>query len=156
MQGNPFDGGIANIIIARGASPYWLSAAFFLVDVFCLGIKDVFVEELGAEEFAAAAAALGEVETLSDVEPAYARRLLQEAAAWAGSIGFKPHRDFASVERIFGDVDATACKAEFEFGYEGKPFYVAGDTETLAQVRQRFAHLVERFGEDGFDYMLPT
>lgn len=144
--------GMANVIVAREASPYRLVAAFFLVDLYCLGIKDVFLQEFGAEEFGMYSLVMGSEAPLTPVDPAYARKLLRDAAAWAASIGFKPHRDFVAVEQIFGDVDANACAKTFTFGKDGRPFYVPGPTETRAQIRQRFGHLVNRLGEDGFDY----
>jgi hypothetical protein len=42
----------------------------------------------------------------------YARKLLRGLAAWSQSIGFAPHRDFAAVEPIFGDVNADASDAD--------------------------------------------
>jgi hypothetical protein len=45
-------------------------------------------------------------------------------------IGFAPARDFAVVERLFGDVQAEACDAAFQFGYEGKPLYVGDLSDT--------------------------
>ena len=53
---------------------------------------------------------------LVPIEPSYAGKLLWEVAAWAESIGVAPHRDFAAVERLFGDVSADACDASFQFG----------------------------------------
>ncbi len=155
MHGDPFDGGIASVILARGALPYRLTVAFFLIDVYCLGIKDVFLKGPGVEDFVSGAPAMAETAPLTTVEPAYARKLLRDAAAWAASICFKPHRDFIAVEQIFGNVDSDTCETAFRFGQGGKPFYVSGATETRAQIRQRRAHLTARFGEHGFDYVIP-
>ena len=41
-----FDIGIGNVIVSRKMPNGFIGAAFFLVDVFCLGIKDVFYEAL--------------------------------------------------------------------------------------------------------------
>lgn len=148
------EGGMVNVIIARGVSPSRVSTAFFLVDLYCLGIKDVVFHEFSAEEFAISSMAMSEEAPLTPIDPTYARKLLRDAAAWATAIGFKPHRDFIAVEQIFGDVDADACGETFTFGSEGKPFYIAGPTETRAQIRKRLSHLRDRLGEDGFDYII--
>jgi hypothetical protein len=86
---------------------------------------------------------------LSSVDPAYARKLMRDLVAWSASIGFAPHRDFATVERLFGTVDLNACTTEFEFGQNGKPFYVQGPMDTPPQVRQRLAQVSRASGGSG-------
>ena len=76
---------------------------------------------------------------------------MRDLAAWSQSIGFTPHRDFAVVERLFGDVDLNASDAVFEFGRDGKPLYIPGPRESVVQVRRRIEHLRKKFGDDGFD-----
>src|ERR1700692_1791435 len=48
-----FEIGIGTLILARGATPHHLTFGSFLLDVFCLGIKDVMFESLEGDEFAA-------------------------------------------------------------------------------------------------------
>jgi hypothetical protein len=74
---------------------------------------------------------------LKPVEPAHARKLLHELAAWARSIGFPPHRDYPVVERSFGDVPADAPDVAFRFGCDGKPFYMPGPADPPSIVRNR-------------------
>src|SRR5882757_2230282 len=47
-----FETGIGTLILARGATPHFLAFGSFLLDVFCLGIKDVTFESLERDEFA--------------------------------------------------------------------------------------------------------
>jgi hypothetical protein len=132
-----FDVGIGTLHLARGATPHQLTVGSFLVDPFCLGIKDAFVRSANGEEFAFYIDSMAEDVPLKAVEPSYARKLLRDAAAWAHSKGFAPHRDFAIVEQIFGDVDPAACDVEFRFGRDGEPVYVPGPSEPLWLIRQR-------------------
>jgi hypothetical protein len=88
---------------------------------------------------------------LSCVDPSYARKLLRDVTAWSGSIGFSPHRNFAAVEPLFGDVNAEACDVDFRFGRDGKPLYTPGPFETPAQVRRRLEQLRMRLGDEGFE-----
>jgi hypothetical protein len=130
------------LILARGATSEYLSTGIFLLDTFCLGVKDAAfgrsTDEALAYRFAQMPATLGAV------EPSYARKLLRDLAVWAQSIGFAPARDFAAVERLFGDVNADACEVQFQFGREGKPFYIAGPFDTPAQVHQRFTTIASK------------
>src|SRR5207302_274678 len=88
--------------------------------------------------------------------PSYARKLLREAAAYAASLGLRPHRGFAAVVQLFGDARAEDCTEEFEFGCDGKPRYVVGPSESIVQVARRVGTLTERLGPDGFDFVIPA
>src|ERR1700676_983862 len=48
---NLFEEGIGTVILARGTSPDYLNVGVFLVDVACLGVKNVFFRSLAPEEY---------------------------------------------------------------------------------------------------------
>jgi hypothetical protein len=146
------DDGIGTLLLARGPTPGQLALRSFLLDTFCLVIKDVLFRRLGGDEFAEYCRVMGRASPLAPVDPSYARKLLRDLAAWAHSIGFAPSRDFEVVERVFGDVDASACDVAFAFGQDGKAFYVPGPTESPSLVRRRLEHLRRKLGDDGFGY----
>ena len=79
------------------------------------------------------------------------KQVLRDLAAWSKSIGFAPHRDFAAVEPLFGDVNADACDAVFQFGQDGKPVYIPGPSDSAALTRQRMAQLQKYLGGGGFE-----
>lgn len=145
-----FDSGIGMLVLARGATPRHVEGSWFLIDTFCLGIKDVFFRSMDDETFEMQVGTLGVTSPLRPVDPSYARKLLHDLVVWSQSIGFAPHRDFAAVERIFGDVDASASDAVFQFGREGKPVYIPGPTDTETLIRRRIEHLRKQLGDDGF------
>jgi hypothetical protein len=150
-----FELGIGTMILARGFTADSLSVAIFLVDVHCLGIKDVVFRPVAGEEFEMLVGGSEIGQLSAPVDFSYARKLLRDVAVWAESIGFPPHRDFAVVERLFGDVNTDACDVAFQFGQDGKPFYTPGPSESPSQVRRRMEQLRARFGEEGFDVMAP-
>jgi hypothetical protein len=132
-----FKSGIGTLIIARGATSYNLAVGVFLIDSLSLGVKDTFFRTMGAEAFDDMLATMEETCPINDVDPAYAHKLLRDVTAWAASHGFAPHRDFAALEKLFGDVDADACDATFEFGDEGRVAYISGPGESRAQIAHR-------------------
>ena len=89
---------------------------------------------------------------LVSTSPCDARKLLRDLAAWSQSIGFPPHRDFAAVERIFGEVSADESEADFPFGRDGKPVYIPGPFENATVVRRRVEQLQKHLGDDGFEF----
>jgi hypothetical protein len=115
-----FDVGIGMVVLARGATPYGLTMATFLLDTFGLGVKDVFIRSLSGSEFAKHVEYMTFTSAMDPVEPAYARKLLHDLVAWSRDLGYAPHRDYAKIEAIFGNVNAAACDVEFPFGDDGE------------------------------------
>jgi hypothetical protein len=145
-----FELGMGTLILARGATRIHVEFSSFLLDTFCLGIKDVMFESVDGEVFEDYMEATEAGSPMVDVDPGYARKLLRDLAAWSQSIGFAPHRDFAAVERMFGDVSVDASEAVFRFGRDGKPVYIPGPTDTGPLIQRRIAQLRKVLGDDGF------
>jgi hypothetical protein len=136
-----FNCGMGTVVLARGATPYELTVGGFLIDAWQLGVKDTYFKCISGETFEDLIGRVGA--PMASVDPRFARKLLRDAVAWAASNGIAPHRDFAVVEKLFGDVDANACDATFEFGRDGKPAYIVGPNELPAKIRLRVGALRE-------------
>jgi len=145
-----FEIGIGTLVVARGATHHHVAVGLFLIDVFCLGIKDATFRRLEGDEFELYMDRTDLGAPTISVDPSYARKLLRDVAAWSQSIGFAPHRDFTAVERIFGDVSADASDASFQFGRDGRPVYMPGLMDTAPLIRQRVEQLRKHLGDDGF------
>jgi hypothetical protein len=143
LAGNLNEAGMATLILARGSTPYTLTLGGFLIDAWRLGVKDTFFQTASTESFERLLAGLGDSGPVEEVDPAYARKLLRNVTAWAASNGVAPHRDFAVVEKLFGDVDADASDATFAFGLDGKPAYISGPDDSPAQSRFRLGAIKE-------------
>jgi hypothetical protein len=141
--------GMGMLVLTRGAGRDYMAMSSFLLDTCCLGIKDVMFDRIDGEAFADYIEAVNADSPMLDVDPAYARKLLRDLAAWSQSIGFAPHRDFVAVERIFGDVSADASDAVFRFGRDGKPVYIPGPDDSPHLISQRVEQLRKHLGEDG-------
>ena len=125
------------------------------MDVFCLGVKLAVYEDTDAETYRREIR--GHYETdfeMEEVAPAAARKLVEDALAYARNLGFGPHRDYRLAARVFGGVKAADCRQQFQFGREGKPFYVRGPRETDTQARLIIEHLGRRCGAGNFHYMV--
>ncbi len=147
-----FDIGMGTLVLARSATPHHVALSSFLIDTFCLGIKDVMFESVESEVFEMYMDATDAGSPIVSVDPSYARKLLRDLAAWSQSIGFAPHRDFAAVERMFGDVSADASDAVFLFGRDGKPVYIPGPNDTAPLIQRRIEQLQKYLGDDGFGF----
>jgi len=146
-----FEIGMGTLVLARGFSRDYLTIGSFLLDSYCLGIKNVMFDPISGEKFEDYMEAMGAAEPMIDIDPAAARKLLRDLAGWSQSIGFAPHRDFAAVERMFGDVSADASDAIFQFGRDGKPVYIPGPNDSAYLIQQKVEQLQKQLGDDGFE-----
>jgi hypothetical protein len=154
LQDGLFERGNGTLILARKTGLGSLAVAVFLLDAWCLGVKDTVFLELDISAYDDFVAASEQAAPSVSVEPAYARKLLRELVAYARGIGFEPQSDYAALEALFGDARAEDCEASFTFGCDGKPLYVPGPSDTRQQIRQRIESLRRRLGEDGFDFLI--
>lgn len=154
MPSNLFDIGIGHIILARALPSGRLGCGFFLVDAFCLGVKDAFYAELSVNELQSRLSAQQDMQAFIETEPACARKLIRDAAAYAAELGLPAAKDTPVVETIFGDVDARGCTESFTFGKDGKPFFMSGPNDTPARIRRIMATLEKSRGTGGWDYMV--
>ena len=147
--------GITQLIVARIRADGSADIGFFLVDFWCLGVKDAFLEEDASESFLREFLTERLPEEFSErVHPACAKKMIAGAIAYAERLGFAPPRDYRKARRALSGLDATACSETFTFGRDGKPFYVKGPDDTPERVERVLALLEARCGPDGFGYEL--
>lgn len=168
-------GEIADVLVPAdlfdiGKGTLWLSrklpdgrhaVAGFLLDVYCLGVKDALYNITEVGEYPALLERIHAQESirmqslgLERIHPSCARKLIEQAVAYAKDLGFEPHADYRIARLILGDIDANACPQAFTFGKEGKPFYADGPDDTPAMKKRIVNQLTRRCGPGGFDYLI--
>ncbi|MCB1764912.1 MAG: hypothetical protein KDJ22_02465 [Candidatus Competibacteraceae bacterium] len=147
-----FKEGLGHLILTRSLPNGQLALASFLVDTYCLGVKDAMYRVVSPEEFEYYRQQVHDRTPLGSVHPSCLRRLVEEAVGYARDIGFSPHTDYAKAARLFGDIDASACSVRYTFGKDGKPCYISGSYENLQQQRKIIETLKRNLGSDGFDF----
>lgn len=139
--------GIALVLLARAGRGDRVTVCGYLVDTFCLGIKDVIgPEPMRRRQLPAF------VRTYFVAFPApplrapigLARHLVHGAVAFAAGLGFEPHPDFAAAREHLGDLDEPC---HITFGRRGRPLYVAGPHDDPIAVMRTLKSTV---GTDGF------
>jgi hypothetical protein len=149
-----FEAGIGEVIFSRKMPEGRIAMAGFLLDVFCLGVKDALFKVLSEPEYRALLSRWSEHQRFRPIDPTCARKLVEEAEAYARDLGLSPHPDYHTARKIFGDVDPSACRMRFEFGKDGKPLYASGPYDSLEKSRRIIEILTERCGPDGFHYLV--
>ena len=152
---NLFDTGMGYVVVSRFKSDGEVESGVFLLDVFCLGVKNAFFTQLSQSEYESrllqeAFAKYGS----QPLTPACARKLVQDAVAYAQNLGFAPHPDYKKGCRVFGGISAAECNGSFTFGKNGRPCFIQGPNDSELFCRKAMTLLTIRCGEGKFDYIL--
>lgn len=148
------EAGLGYVAITRVVGEDQFVSVVFLVDTFCLGVKDLFVQRCSKREYREMVAKLSDVDRLGPIAPECARQLVEGAVAYAHNLTFRPAPEYRFAQAIFGDIDQTACTTEFVYGKDGKPLYVTGPGESPSRAKSIVATLKEVCGKEGFNYMM--
>ena len=146
--------GIANVLVSRELTSGNVAYVIFLVDVYCLGVKNVLFDIVSRSRYDFQT--VEKVNANVTLEPAAARKLIDGVIDYAEKLGFQPHRDYWKVAPILGDIDTTSCSTEFTYGKDGKPFFIAGPHDSPARCRHIIDRLTESCGADGFTVVMPN
>lgn len=149
------ESGIGSVVVSRKSPSGDIAMAVFLVDAYCLGVKDAFVKLVNETEYQEMIEGMRLRGGLNSIHPTCARKLVESAIEWAGDLGFKPHKDYRAARRIFGDIDPAACPRSFEFGKEGNPLFVPGPHDSPTFVRKVHKTLEKRVGQDQYHFIQP-
>jgi hypothetical protein len=129
----------------------------FLVDRYCLGVKNAMADVTSRAKYDNLIVhKMRSQFTSKELEPACTRKLVESAVEYARALGFPPHADYHKAKLIFGDIDASQCTEEFEFGKDGKPLFIAGPNDGPERCRQIMKTLTQSRGQGGFDYLIPV
>lgn len=147
--------GIGAALLSRELRDGRVAFSTFLVDAYCLGVKDTHVEiysnQFYRERVLSKILASG---TYQEVSPSHLRKLVESAVEYARDLGFPPHKDYRIGKELFGSIDASACDTEFVFGREGKPCYVSGPYDSADHSQRIMSILTDRCGPGNFNFTI--
>jgi hypothetical protein len=147
--------GIGNVLVSRKLNDGSVAFAVFLVDVYCLGVKDVFMNIVPRAAYDRELhGKMARQFTLQPLKPACARKLVEGAVRYALDLGLPPHADYRAAKLIFGDVRAEDCTQEYVFGKDGKPFFCSGPHDSPARCKQIMHTLESHCGPDGYHFLV--
>ena len=154
MTSKLFDVGIGSVLLARKMPDGDIAVGLFLVDVYCLGVKDAFFTLRSETEYNQMIEGRYDRENLESLHPTCARKLVEGSVAYASALGLNPHKDYAGARRIFGDLDPDACPRTFEYGKDGKPMFITGPDDPPSKARKIVDKLARKVGKENFDFVV--
>ncbi|MDD5033218.1 MAG: hypothetical protein PHE55_00545 [Methylococcaceae bacterium] len=146
-----FEIGLGSVWFSRRLEDGRYAMSAFLVDTFCLGVKNAMYAIMEADQYRVQMESFlsSSGEEFVHRKPAYARKLVEMAEAYARELGLEPHNDYKAAKLIFGDVDASACDEHFVFGRDGNPCYVSGPGDSPA-IQRRVMKQLEKISQDPY------
>jgi hypothetical protein len=148
--------GIGHVLLSREVNRGQVAFAVFLVDMYCLGVKNAMWNIRSQSEVVSLAGKLSGDYKIVKLKPECTRKLVEGAVEYARKLGFAPHDDYQHARLIFGDIDSAACAEEFVYGRDGKPYFIAGPHDSPERCRQILSMLNSRLGPRGHHFFMPV
>lgn len=145
------ESGITPVVIAREQSPDKVIFGSYLVDFYCLGVKDAMCNaDLPLKRFN------NNLPDLCSGNPeacdiGLVHELVYGGIDFARRYGFEPHPDFELASMVLDPPGTHASKHELEFGKDGKPLFIAGPHDDAEAIVSK---LLQTAGKGNFDYVV--
>jgi hypothetical protein len=128
--------GMGQLILARKQPEGRIAMAVFLLDTYCLGVKNALWRLMGEADYRSF---VRDQERkpggLHQVTPEHFAKLIYGAVDYAHSFGFAPHADYRPAKMLLQGIDPALCTDTFEYGKDGKPFYISGPHDSPDKIR---------------------
>ncbi len=145
--------GIGPLLIARKQPDGDVVFATFLVDLYCLGVKDAFCNagmsmrdyesRLKPMTFRGARPRI--------IPPVLLHQFVYGAIDYAASIGFEPHRDFELASCLLDPRETVPPNPGLRFGRDGKPLFISGPSDDVPRVLRVLERTV---GAGNYDFLI--
>ena len=144
-------GGLGMVVIARKTGYKRFVVCSYLIDYWCLGLKDTIGErKMDDVQYRTFLEMIyqGFPEGYQEISLEQAQTIIYGAIDYAAELGLKPHKDFQKTQKHLGTWND---KSKLTFGREGKPFFMSGPYDDTNQIMQT---LIKNVGESNFHYTI--
>ena len=151
IAASPGASGLVSVLVARDEGRGRVSACGYLVDVYCLGVKDTHGPQIMDGHALPAFTRLffsAYQDQPVEAPAELARHLVFGAVEYARGLGFGPAPGF---EEAAGHLGPWAGPSAIGFGRDGKPFYIQGPYDNAARIMNM---LEQSTGQDNFHFLV--
>jgi hypothetical protein len=148
------DLGLVEILVAREQPDGDICFGVYLVDKYCLGLKNTFADA-GFSRTRYQNEVLGRIfrETKPQACPVeLAHQMIYASIEYAAQFGFEPEKDFALTQYVLAPRGELEEPYQLTFGKNGKPFFIAGPHDNVARILKQ---LEKTAGPGNYDYLAP-
>ena len=144
------ENGFAQVLIVRENGLEKAIFGAFLIDFYCLGVKDSVAEFLLIEDLKEKIKIFMERDSFIQIDTMLAQNIVYGAVEYAEDLGFKPNKEFRTAQYVLDDLDDLEYM-EVEFGKDGKPHFAAGPFDNVPLILNTLNKTV---GEGNYTYMI--
>ena len=144
--------GLVEVLVARQQPDGNICFGVYLVDTFCLGLKNTFANagfsrsryqsEVRNKVFRAGKPVECPVEL--------AHQMIYQSIEYAEQFGFEPEKDFAISQYLLAPRGELEEPYKLTFGKDGKPFFISGPHDNVARILRQ---LEKTAGPGNYDYL---
>jgi hypothetical protein len=143
--------GITPVVVARKQPDDRVVYAVFMVDFYCLGVKDaLWKSDVSNKQFHRLLPGLCSNEPVP-CEVSLAHELIYGAVEYARKYGFEPDRSFENASLVLDPPGVHKRMHNLEFGKDGKPLFISGLYDNARAIVDKLAKTA---GEGNFDYIV--
>ena len=147
-----FDIGEGYVVVSRSHTGGKISFACYLVDTYCIGVKDsMYTLRTEKEEFDYILESLSKTNELEECSYEEAHNIVYGAVDFAEEIDIVPDDSFKLTKYMLEEDTEDVPLIEYEFGKDGKHFLVATDQYNASKYLSK---LKQAYGND-FKYIVP-
>lgn len=145
--------GSAEIVIARTHANGNITLGMYMVDLYCLGVRDTHYRfNTTIDDYEELLELLANNFEMKEIDYTLVHNIIFAANEYAAELGFKPHKDFTSVSQYLLEEDTDEIELiEIECGRNGKPLFIQTDFVTDAEGKRIINQLEKAVGKGNFD-----
>lgn len=148
----------SSIIIARKHTNGNYTIGIYLVDLFCLGVKDTHFEfNIAEPRYLEIVEKYDGGAELEKVDYLLVHNIILAAVEFADDYGFKPHKNYNALTRYILEEDTDEIELmEIDCGENNEPVYFRGMHDTDADAARIIAQLEKTAGKGNYKVIDPT
>src|SRR5438874_4086103 len=150
QESNP---GLVEILVARQQPDGDICFGVYLVDKFCLGLKNTFANA-GFSRTRYENEVYNRIFPEAETEACpveLAHQMIYASIEYAAQFGFTPEKDFALSQYLLAPRGELEEPYQLTFGRDGKPFFVSGPRDNAARIVKQ---LEKTAGPGNYDYLV--
>ncbi len=145
--------GLVQILLARQQPNEKICCGTYLVDKFCLGLKNTFAKaNLTPERYQEVYDRIASRQTLTQCPIELAHQMIYGSIDYAAQFGFQPQSDWAQTQYMLEPRGTLKEPYKLKFGQKGKPLFIAGPYDDTKKILKQ---LEATAGPGKFDFIAP-
>ena len=141
------DQGLITVVVSRNHINGNFTCGIFLVDLYCLGVKETLLVYNENHSYHETLRVLNEEEGIEECTYSLAHNIIYGAIAYAEDLGFKPSNEFDTTQYVLEEDDDRVEFMDIKFGLSGKP---AIYLEVVKNPGRIITTLEKSVGPDGY------